>query len=364
MQSYRIILDFSIMLYCIITGTKDNSVSFDKLIVYLLIYINLKMLVYLFSEKKTKLVLSFFCLIFICIVSKEVNEIFILMIPPITCLIFEKIRKSNFLLIIFLSCFIFIISSEFINIFVFVSIISMLIYSMSFNEDKKIKELILENDSLRQDNFELINKIYKEKAYIKEVNYSAILEERNKIAQKIHDNIGHTIAGSLMHLEAAKLIISDSSPKAMIENTINNLREGMNDIRCTLKNIKPTEEEVGINKIKLELNKFTSSTNIKSKFIFDCDLDDISFSKWRIINENLKEALTNTLKYAKASEVSVKIKKFNKFIRVEFKDNGLGVGNIKKGMGLRGIEERTESIGGKIILSKEDGFSIIMILPL
>ncbi|MBZ9688965.1 histidine kinase dimerization/phosphoacceptor domain-containing protein [Clostridium estertheticum] len=67
------------------------------------------------------------------------------------------------------------------------------------------------------------------------------LEERNKIAQEIHDNIGHTLSGGIMQLEGAKLLLDIDLPKSksMVQSTINVLREGMDNIRITLKNIKP-----------------------------------------------------------------------------------------------------------------------------
>jgi len=56
-----------------------------------------------------------------------------------------------------------------------------------------------------------------------------------------------------MQLEAAKLLLGVDTPKSksIIQSSINVLREGMNNIRNTLKNIKPPSEELGISKLKL-----------------------------------------------------------------------------------------------------------------
>ena len=43
--------------------------------------------------------------------------------------------------------------------------------------------------------------------YNKQIIYTSQLQERNNIAQEIHDKLGHSISGSLMQLEAAKLIM-------------------------------------------------------------------------------------------------------------------------------------------------------------
>ena len=62
--------------------------------------------------------------------------------------------------------------------------------------------------------------------------------------------------------------------------------------------------------------------------------------------------------------VTVNIQVFNKITKAEIKDNGIGNFNIKKGMGIKGIEERCEKIGGKVIIDGSMGFSVILILPM
>jgi signal transduction histidine kinase len=76
------------------------------------------------------------------------------------------------------------------------------------------------------------------------------------------------------------------------------------------------------------------------------------------------EAMTNTLKYAHASDIKINIQVLNKLIKQEIKDNGVGSFNIIKGLGLKGIEERCANMGGKVIIDGSKGFSIIALLPI
>ena len=85
---------------------------------------------------------------------------------------------------------------------------------------------------------------------------------------------------------------------------------------------------------------------------------------WNIIYENASEALTNILKYSKANKAALNIEVLNKVVKFEIKDNGIGALNIVKGLGLSGMEERTQNAGGKIIVDGGDGFSVITLLPL
>lgn len=74
--------------------------------------------------------------------------------------------------------------------------------------------------------------------------------------------------------------------------------------------------------------------------------------------------MTNVLKHSKGTKVEVYIGVYNKFVKLEVKDNGIGGKLIRKGLGLIGIEERAAGVGGKVILDGFNGFSVITLLPL
>lgn len=219
---------------------------------------------------------------------------------------------------------------------------------------------------MKSKNYHLYDRINKNLEYENQVIYTSKLEERNKISQQLHDKVGHTISGSLMQLEAVKLLMDKDKEKAnmFLDNTIEVLRQGMESIRIVLHSIKPASEQMGVNKIKLMLNKVSSRSNVKCNLIYNGNLQRISYLQWKIIDDSLKECITNTIKYSKATKITVNIEIFNKIIRVEIKDNGIGAFKIKKSMGIKGIEERCEQIMGKVIIDGSSGFSVILILPI
>ncbi len=99
-------------------------------------------------------------------------------------------------------------------------------------------------------------------------------------------------------------------------------------------------------------------TDIDTKLVTKGDLSLVGYKQWKIIQESLQECLTNTIKYSKATKVSIIIEELNKFIKFNIKDNGIGCINIEKGIGIRGIEERCENENGKLIIDGGDGFHL------
>src|SRR5699024_3041493 len=94
------------------------------------------------------------------------------------------------------------------------------------------------------------------------------------------------------------------------------------------------------------------------------DMEQISVMQWKVIQENVTESLTNSLKHAIGStRIDVDIRTLNKLIRVEVRDNGQDADTLQKGLGIIGMEERTASIDGKIIVDGKNGFSVTTLLP-
>lgn len=195
--------------------------------------------------------------------------------------------------------------------------------------------------------------------------YTARLEERAKISGKLHDKIGHTISAVLLQLEAIKFIMDSDPEKShkMLDSSIETLRSGTDEIRMTLRNIRPAEEELGINRIKSILEEKTKNTPFKFTLNYSGDLDKISSSIWRIFLQCTMELSTNSIKYSKGNSISVSIEVLNKFLKLEVKDNGIGATSINKNLGLLNIEDKIAIENGKVILNGDDGFSAVILIP-
>ncbi|MGL5415771.1 MAG: sensor histidine kinase [Clostridium sp.] len=192
----------------------------------------------------------------------------------------------------------------------------------------------------------------------------AKIEERNRIGSEMHDKIGHVLAGSIMRLEASKIVLDRDKEKGldMIDEAILNLRTGMDDIRHIIHKITPQVDEMGINKIKRELEEKFLNSNIKINFNALGNIDKIKFSEWIMFEKIIMELSTNTLKYAKCKNIYVEIQVLNKMIRLSFKDDGIGVYKLNKGFGLNKIEEIVIKNNGTITINTVGGFEVIITL--
>ena len=91
------------------------------------------------------------------------------------------------------------------------------------------------------------------------------------------------------------------------------------------------------------------------------DINSINGKIWLIVMANLKEGLTNVLKYSGAKHIRFSIEVLSQLIRFRLEDDGVGADIIRSGMGLSGMEERMAELNGTLILDGSNGFSIIML---
>lgn len=231
------------------------------------------------------------------------------------------------------------------------------------NKFKKKSELLrISYDKERRYSYELELTKVKLMNAAENTTHIAEINERNRIAREIHDNVGHSIAGVLMLLQASNKLYDRDNQKSkeLQEKAILNLSDSLTLLKNTVYNIKPNEE-LGINYITEIINSFSFC---EVEYKYRGDFNNLPASYLEILGTNIKEALTNTSKYSKATKVNISIDLNENFIRLYIKDNGIGCSKIRDSLGLSGMKERIKNIGGNISINGDDGFLIVCVIPL
>ncbi len=248
---------------------------------------------------------------------------------------------------------------------IYTVILTLYLYEIKEREEesKNLKDIKKDN---RKEKFIMEEKVSNFNKYLEQNKVVISLRERNIMAQKLHDHLGHRITSSIMQLEVTKETLGKNNEISMkyLLSAMENLRVGMEEIRTVLRNVKPKDRTITIENIKKLLLEFQYNSGIKTHFYLEGEVEKLGVKRLIVIEENIKEALTNALKYSKASQINVSILIYNKVARIEIKDNGQGSSNIKKGLGLIGMEERLEKINGNMKIDGSDGFTLNMILNL
>jgi signal transduction histidine kinase len=193
-----------------------------------------------------------------------------------------------------------------------------------------------------------------------------MLEEKARLSQALHDKLGHSINGSIYQLEASKVLMEKEpeESKRIIQIVIDNLRTSMDEIRYILRREKPDRKRMAQLQLIGLCEECKDRYGIYAEVAFKGEDRSIPENLWDIILDNTFEAVTNALKYAKCTRISIEITILHKVVRCSITDNGQGCDIVKEGMGIQGMKNRARKVNGYIDVNGENGFCINMILPI
>jgi signal transduction histidine kinase len=188
-------------------------------------------------------------------------------------------------------------------------------------------------------------------------------QERLHIARDIHDDMGGTLTAIKIDITWLIDRLNSHSPELIakargIEALVDRCMKSANNI---LRTLRPSVlDSFGIiAAIEMEAEEFEKRTGISCPINqVDEGIEispDASIALFRIF----QETLTNIMKHAKASEVTVDIANRKKGVDLIISDNGCGLKEVDRqkprSFGLRGIQERVAHFNGKVLISSKPG---------
>jgi len=210
---------------------------------------------------------------------------------------------------------------------------------------------------------------------VEEAKQAAIFEERNRMAREIHDTLAQSFTGIVMQLEAIKRKIVAQQLDAA-QTYLIRARElattGLAEARRSVRALRPEalESYSLVNALQRLIQQMTSDTSVPVSLHVEgtpCALPaDIDTNLLRIA----QEALTNALRYAKANSIRLHLVFMPQAVRLSIVDDGCGFNPksqlVTSGFGLIGMQERSQRIGGELILHSgiEQGTEVIVTVPL
>lgn len=186
--------------------------------------------------------------------------------------------------------------------------------------------------------------------------------ERKRIAREIHDDLGQNMLA--LRIEAEILAERTKGSHGLLHqrarNTLLQIDTTIKSVRQIINDLRPTVLDLGLNAaVEWQVNQFQHRTGIKCKVQADGQdiavTDHCATAFFRI----LQESLTNVVRHANASEVTIELGVREDWLTLSVRDNGSGLpenGHAKAGsFGLVGIEERVIILGGTCTIFSEPG---------
>ena len=239
---------------------------------------------------------------------------------------------------------------ELVTILLIVSFVMLLlvtfIVSFILIYQKRQKKNITEKETM-QSAFE--QEILKTEMEVKE-------QTLQTIASDLHDNIGQLL--SLTHATLSSINLQDQ-PKSeqKIATALNFVNSSVKDLRQLAKLLQAENllQQGLINAIEQEINwlEKTGQFDVQFNNLLSIDLPSMN-NKSLFIFRLIQETISNIIKHADASVVSIEIGEINNQLYCKIQDNGKGfdttemVNNKDRGLGLSNMKKRAALIGGTL----------------
>lgn len=196
----------------------------------------------------------------------------------------------------------------------------------------------------------------------------AILEERNRLARDIHDNLAGGFAAILMQLQATQRHLADVPPTvaASVNVAVDLARTHLTEARRSVGALRPSvtsdEDIAAALKRITDLNQRTTSVPID---LVVNALPRVGDGIEREIVAIVQEALTNAVRHSRAQRITVRASTVESVgLRLSVADDGRGIPRDPPpgGFGMTSMQERAARIGASltIITAPRSGTEVVL----
>ena len=219
----------------------------------------------------------------------------------------------------------------------------------------------------------LLDRIKREREFEEELvkTQSEIQEQTLKnVGQELHDNVGQLLAVANMQLSLIASLTQDSI-KNKVDDTKNVLSDAIKEVRGLSKvlNSEVIQDHGFQESLNTEIERLNRMNLLKAQLFSSGDKDVCKNNQDAIILFRiLQEFISNTVKYSKATELTITLKYSSDNLLVIAEDNGVGFDkiNIIKGSGLINMESRAGLIETKfsLISTPNEGTKLTLNYPI
>lgn len=217
-------------------------------------------------------------------------------------------------------------------------------------------------------------------------------EERLRLARDVHDVLSHSLgaigvrAGVTAHVTTLKedalrdalREIEKDARGSLAELKLLLSRERTSGPEQTWTGVHPTlgrgsADAIAENpsspfgEILADLASSARRAGIRATVEVSGDVDRLPVDVRTTLHRVAQEALTNVMRHASASSVSIAVALFAERVQLQVRDDGVGAGAAAgiEGHGLTGIRERAALMGGTVLIdAARSGFTVTVSLPL
>jgi signal transduction histidine kinase len=196
-------------------------------------------------------------------------------------------------------------------------------------------------------------------------------EERLRLARDLHDALGHSVAMISLQSAVAAEALPARVPEA--QRAVAEIRDisvsTMAELRSTVRRLRSLDSAVelpaGLDELPA-LAEQARGNGLDVRLVEVGDQREVPDALGRAAYRIVQEALTNVIRHANATKVTVTLDRGPDALSVTVRDDGQGDAEVVEGNGVRGMRERAAELGGQLRVTSPGrgaGTAVTAVLP-
>jgi signal transduction histidine kinase len=195
-------------------------------------------------------------------------------------------------------------------------------------------------------------------------------EERLRLARDLHDALGHSVAMISLQSAVAAEALPARVPEA--QRAVAEIRDisvaTMTELRSTVRRLRSLDAAVELSAGLDELSALVEQARgngLDVRIVELGDQRDVPDALGRAAYRIAQETLTNVIRHANATEVTVTLDRGPDALTMTVRDDGQGAAEVVEGNGVRGMRERAAELGGQLHVTSPGraGTVVTAVLP-
>jgi two-component system sensor histidine kinase UhpB len=183
-------------------------------------------------------------------------------------------------------------------------------------------------------------------------------EERSRIARELHDELGQELTAVAMQSERAAQSAPASS-QATLEEIAEATRQSIDHVRRIARRLRPEAlDDLGLVNALISLcRRIGQHSGVRIEPDLANKVPSISPETELVIYRVAQESLTNAVRHAQASKITLSLTTFNDHVTLLVRDDGRGIDAPPSNdtAGVSGMRERAMLIGAQLSIRSHDG---------
>jgi signal transduction histidine kinase len=229
-------------------------------------------------------------------------------------------------------------------------------------QDEKRKRMVTRLEAALEENAGLHAQL------LSQAREAGVLDERQRMAGEIHDNLAQGLTGIITQVQAAQRVWhTPDQAREHVEHALSLARESLTEARRSVQALRPGQLEAAQLPGALDdlSRRWAQDTGVDLRFDVTGDRMPLSPAIEVALFRVTQEALHNVARHAHASRVGVTLSYLHDVVLLDIRDDGHGMNGHGQGFGLTSMRQRVRSVGGamEIESAAEDGTAISVRVP-